>query len=244
MPSTPMGARTALSWAQSGSRAAPGWPSQHRTLLSPVKRAQQALIYPHWVWSHHGRYPQRSWNYMVGKVRGSGGVRWEVVAGWGAMAGALDSAQHCARFPGPADGTHIACSCCLQPHTARQIPQRSPLPCLAGQQNTQHSLGLWLSLPTTQSFFSPCADNHGCLQLYLDYRLSCTLTGSCTSCQNAGFGTQSPMEQPELHSLPQHLHVGTAKLAGQAPGWLFQGETPIWEETESPCCFAILCLGK
>lgn len=41
------------------------------------------------------------------------------------------------------------------------------------------------------------------------------------------------MEQPELHSLPQHLHVGTAKLAGQAPGWLFQGETPIWEETES-----------
>lgn len=207
------------------------------------------LCCPHWRLL---RRPLSTLTWSGATVRDAHGVaetiwwaRWEVVAGQGAMAGALGSAQRCARFPGPADGTHIARSCCLQPHTARQIPHRSPLPCLAVQQNTHHSLGLWVSLPTTQSFSSlPRADNHGWLQLYLDYRLSCTLTGSCTSCQNAWFDTQSPMEQPELHSPPLHLHVGTAKLAEQVPGWLFRGETPTWVETESFCCFAILFLGK
>lgn len=152
----------------------PGQPSQQRIPLALVRIAQQPLACSCRAWSHRVR--------CLGVAEATGDVgRWQGQArGDG---GELGAVQRCAGFPGPADGTHIARSRRPPSCAMGQIPQKSPSPCLALASKAPWSpLGLRASQPVLQSFSSPCAENHGCLQLYLSYRLSCSHPGSCSSC--------------------------------------------------------------
>lgn len=117
----------------SGTRVA----SQQRTLLSPLKRAPKALVYPHLVWSHRERCPRCSWNHMVGKVRGmvGQGERWwqgkeqwrehwaahSAVRGFQAQQMALTSHAPAACSPTPPDKSHTDLHCPAWPSSKTPI---------------------------------------------------------------------------------------------------------------------------
>lgn len=222
-------ARHASGWegnTELGQRAlpgGPGQPSQQRIPLALVRIAQQPLACSCRAWSHRVR--------CLGVAEATGDVgRWQGQArGDG---GELGAVQRCAGFPGPADGTHIARSRRPPSCATGQIPQKSPSPCLALDSKAPWSpLGLRASQPVLQSFSSPCAENHGCLQLYLSYRLSCRHPGSCSSCWNIGLCTQ---KYQSLHSEPHRTAWATPTAAtpgcryGQ-PGWK-GSRMVVWRE--------------